>query len=889
MNEINRNRLTQAVHRKVSSRPIILWPLAMLVCLLSIFTGISFLFENSFSVRAAPQKLTSLEELSPAVNLPSSATFSPVLVKSRQLEDHVWREYPQVESEYPQVESELLQVVSDHPQTVFAKSVGQIAIAPKFYRTLYLNESAQRQALAQAPMEFSNASRQSQVIITLPMPDGTFARFQVEESPVMASELGARFPAIKTYRGRGLDDPTATTRFDVTPAGFHAIVLSHRGTILIEPAADGPAGKYVSYNQNDDAQDGTSSSCVVLGAETALAHPKSKPLQRSSSANSNTATGSTLRTYRLALAATAEFTQTYGGGTVAGALSTLTTMVNNVNAIYERDLAIHLTLIANETSIIFTNSATDGYTSNSSTTLINQNQTVLAQRIGSANYDVGMVLDGHVHGTVPGFVAQGAGQPQSVCNSSQKGKGVSIFRSTDPTSIHGIYTVAHELGHMFGALHTFNSTADECGPSRFPQAAYEPGSGSTIMAYRGAFLPNGTYYPLCTAADELHSSDTYFHAASIEQIVNFTTFGNGSACSALTDTGNNPPNVDAGADRTIPANTPFSLTATASDAEADALTYCWEEFDLGAPGPPHTDNGDRPIFRSFAPVTSPARTFPQLPDILSGTPTFGESLPTTNRTMNFRITVRDNHSGGPGVNTAQMRVNVVAGAPFVVTQPGSSTTWSAGSNQVVTWDVAATASAPVSCANVALLLSVDGGNSFPFTLAPSVPNNGAATISVPNTPTSTARIKVEAIGNIFFSISLPNFTITPNNTLPPTLLTEANTNRAVALDSVTFMRDSFPFATDHNFSLDRRTRVTLFAIGLELATGESNSVITAQAEDSAHRIFPLTIEYVGKVPNFDWLTQLSVRLPDGLATTGDLLVSVSLRGAASNKAVIGIR
>jgi len=411
------------------------------------------------------------------------------------------------------------------------------------------------------------------------------------------------------------------------------------------------------------------------------------------------------------------------------------------------------------------------------------------------------------------------------------------------------------------------------------------------MAYRGAFLPNGFYHPLCTAAEELYSNDTYFHAASIEQIVNFTSFGNGSVCPAVTDTGNNPPSIDAGADYTIPANTPFTLTATASDAEADALTYCWEQYDLGAAGPPHTDNGNRPIFRSFAPGASPARTFPQLPDILSGTPTFGESLPTTNRTMNFRVTVRDNHSGGGGVSAGGMHVNVVAGSggPFAVLNPGPSTTWTAGSSQVVTWDVADTSSAPVNCANVRVLLSVDGGNSFPFTLATSLPNSGTATISVPNTPTSSARVKVEAIGNIFFSISLPNFTITPNNTLAPTLLTEANTNRALALDSVTFMRDLFPVTTPYNFSMDQRTRVTLFAIGLDLAPGEGGSVVTAQAEDSAHRIFPLTIEYVGKVPNFDWLTQVNLRLPDGLATTGDLSVSISLRGAVSNKVVIGIR
>ncbi len=391
-------------------------------------------------------------------------------------------------------------------------------------------------------------------------------------------------------------------------------------------------------------------------------------------------------------------------------------------------------------------------------------------------------------------------------------------------------------------------------------------------------------------AEELFSNDTYFHSASIEQIVNYTTFGNGSFCPSVTSTENNAPSVDAGLDYTIPANTPFALTATASDPEADALTYCWEEYDLGSAGPPDTDDGNRPIFRSFAPVPGPTRTFPQLSDILSGVSTFGESLPTTTRSMNFRITVRDNHSGGGGVNTGAMRVNVSAGSgPFAVTQPASATTWTAGSNQTVTWNVANTTGAPVSCANVRVLLSIDGGNSFPFTLAASTPNSGTAMISVPNTPTSTARVKVEAIGNIFFSISLPGFTIAPNSTVPPTLLTEANTNRAVALDSVTFMRDPFPLTTVSNFSFDQRTRIALFAIGLELMPGEDVSVVTAQAEDVGHKIYPLKVEYVAKVPGFDWLTQVVIRLPDEFLNTGDFLVSVNLRGAVSNKVIIGIR
>jgi len=516
----------------------------------------------------------------------------------------------------------------------------------------------------------------------------------------------------------------------------------------------------------------------------------------------------------------------------------------------------------------------------------------LDQRIGAANYDIGFVLDGHVYAFKPGFfLFQGAGQFQSVCVNGQKGKGVSILRSIQPSTISAIWEVAHEFGHMFGAEHTFNGTTDDCAsPSgRFPHNAYETGSGSTIMGFRGGTAPNGTYLPLCTFED-LRSTDTYFHAASIEQIVNYTTIGNGSSCPALAPTGNTPPTVEAGPDFTIPSQTPFTLTATASDPDADALTYCWEEYDLGTAGPPHTDDGSRPIFRSFAPVTSPARTFPQLSDILSGVPTFGESLPITTRTMTFRATVRDNHAGGGGVNTDAMRVNVRQDSgPFVVTNPGSATMWTAGSNQTVTWNVANTASAPINCANVRLLLSVDGGSSFPFILASSTPNAGAATVSIPNTPTSTARIKVEAVGNIFFNISLPNFTITPNLTAPPMLLTEGNTNRAIALDSVTFLRDPFPLTNLNNFSFDQRTRIILFAVGLELMPGEDASVVTAQAEDVGHRIYPLKTEYIARVPGFDWLTEVSLRLPDDFLNPGDVLVSVNLRGAVSNKAIIGIR
>ena len=849
---------------KVRSRARISYSLATLLCVITVVTG-RVLFHGTW-VKAGPPVLNGIKKLTPStMDLPPS--IAPAAAKSGPPEDNLWRE---------------------KKSGGLRKSGADLRVPPNFFRTLTLDESAQRRLLRRAPMEFTKAARQTQVVMKLPMPDGTFARFRVEESPVMGSSLAADFPNIRTYRGQGLDDPTATTRFDVTPSGFHAIVLAAPGTVIIEPAARGESRQYVSYDQRDAPKEGNTSSCLLFGAEQSLAQPQNKQIQRTSYSTLVATTGTTLRTYRLALAATAEYTQQYGGGTVAGALGALTTTINAVDAIYERDLAIHLMLVTNETSIIFTNPVTDGYTSDDATALLNQNQVVLDQRIGPANYDVGMVLDGHVYAFQPGhFIFQGAGQFQTVCTNGSKGKGVSIFRSTEPSTTNAIYVVAHELGHMFGALHTFNGTLDDCGPSRFAQVAYEPGGGSTIMTYRGGFLPNGTYFPLC-GAEELFSNDTYFHTASIEQIVNYTTFGNGSFCGVVTDTGNNPPTVDAGTDYTIPAGTPFTLTAIGSDPDGDALTYCWEEFDLGSAAPPETDNGNRPIFRSFTPTANPARTFPQLSDILSDIPTFGESLPTTTRTMNFRATVRDNHSGGGGVTGAGASVEA-EGRRDAITQPGSSTTWTAGSHQTVKWDVANSSSAPVNCGNVRVLLSIDGGNSFPFTLLSSTPNNGVATISVPNTPTSTARVKVEAVGNIFFNISLPNFTITPDSTAAPTLLTEGNTNRAIALDSVTFLRDPFPLATINNFSLDQRTRITLFATGLELLTGEDISVVTAQAEDAGHKTYPLRVEYLAKVPGFDWLTQVVIRLPDDSLSAGDLLIAISLRGAVSNKVVVGIR
>jgi hypothetical protein len=500
-----------------------------------------------------------------------------------------------------------------------------------------------------------------------------------------------------------------------------------------------------------------SGECDVSAADQEAAVERDALLKKSV-VTENVSSGSTLRTYRLAAAATAEYTQTYGFGTVVQGLAAVTTTVNLVDAIYEREVAIRLTLVANNDAIIFTDSTTDGYTSDNVNLLIGENQTKLDSVIGPANYDVGHVFDGR---TQPGggFSWQGLGSFGVVCQNGAKARGVDIFRSVAPSSIYAYYSAAHELGHQFSATHTFNTTSGTCGSQRASLTAYEPYNGSTIMAYRLACSP-----------DDLRSTDTYFHNASIEQIVNFS---NSTSCPVQTSTGNSPPFVQASAIYTIPMGTPFTLTASGSDPDGDSLTYSWEEFDLGTAAPPNTDDGTRPIFRSFAPVNSPSRTFPRLNDILSGSPTMGETLPVTTRTMNFRVTARDNRSGGGGVSSGATQIDVRSDAgPFTVTQPASGANWPTGSIRTVTWNVANTNNAPVSCANVRILLSTDGGTTFPVTVLSSTANDGSESVTVPGTPTGSARIKVEAIDNIFFNIS-SGFAITGS---PTQTLTVASVN-----------------------------------------------------------------------------------------------------------------
>ena len=631
------------------------------------------------------------------------------------------------------------------------KSTAKREIVPQAYRTLTLNKTSMAQLLASAPAESPDRSPDDGVDVILPLPQGGYGRFSVLESSIMEPALAAQFPEIKTYLVQGLDDPTATGRIDTSPRGFRAMVIGAEGTFYIDPYWSNIDDVSICYAKkdfsNEDKLKEWSCGVVGSGATTAKAARSEK--------NAARPTGATLRIYRAAIAATGEYTA-FHDGTVPLAMAAITTTLNRVNTVYERDFCLRMVLVGNNDLIVYTNAGTDPYTNGNTGAMITQNQTNLDSVIGNANYDIG-----HVFGTDSGGLA-GLGV---VCVTGQKARGVTGSSAPvgDPFDID---YVAHEMGHQFNAEHTFNASGNG---NINPSTAFEPGSGSTIMSYAGII-----------AGQNLQAlANDYFHTGSYTEIDTFITTGSGRFAFQTNATGNSPPVIGALSNYTIPARTPFALTASATDASADTLTYCWEEYDLGAAQNPVTanprDNGASPIFRSYTGTTNPTRLFPSLTYILNNTnvpPTTytsngvstwatGEAIPTTSRTMTYRVSVRDNRSGGGGQNWASTQVTTVSNAgPFRLSSQNTATTLTPGTPFNVTWDVAGTTNAPISAANVKISLSTNGGTNFPVVLAESVPNNGSASVTVPaGTAATAARLKVEAVGNIFFDINDANLTV----------------------------------------------------------------------------------------------------------------------------------
>jgi hypothetical protein len=618
---------------------------------------------------------------------------------------------------------------------------GERLTVPSSYRALNLDLNLLQQYLNTAKPEPSQTSNLTNgLMLEVPMPDGSFERFSIFQYNIMHPDLAAKFPQIKTYTGKGINDVTSTIKLDVTQFGFHAMIRSSKGDVYIDPYNQKTVNYYMSYERKNLVRQNS--------FECSLADETAMEIQNTVSNTVQRTNGTQLRTYRLALACTGEYAAFYGG-TVSGAMAGMATTMNRVNGVYESELSIRMVMVANNNLIVYTNSSTDPFTNNNGSTLLSQNQTTCDNIIGSSNYDIG-----HVFSTGGGGVAYLG----CVCSSSNKAKGVT-GNSAPSGDGFDIDYVAHEMGHQFGGDHTFNSTTGSCNGNRSSTAAYEPGSGITIQAYAG----------ICGSDNLAPHSIAYFHGYSLDQMITFSNTGGGNSCPVTTSTGNTAPVVtNMGNNCSIPISTPFVLTGAATDANGDALTYSWEERDLGSAGAWNVQSTTAPMFRPFPPTTSPSRTFPQMSDVVNNTTTVGELLPNQARTLKFRLTARDSRTGGGGImhpDTNLIVTVVNAGGAFAVTAPNTAVTWAGNSTQTVTWNVSGTTGSGINTANVKISLSTDGGYTYPTVLLATTPNDGSQTITVPNISTTTARVKVEAVGNIFFDISNTNFTITTSTGL----------------------------------------------------------------------------------------------------------------------------
>jgi hypothetical protein len=618
----------------------------------------------------------------------------------------------------------------------FSESLGSAAPQISAFK---LDDERLNQRLLKASRQLTSDSP----VISIPMPDRTYMEFRVQETEVMPKELATSLK-FKTYRGESVPNPRTTARFENGPEGFRAVVFTANVRVFVEPFG-GLERAYASYAAARRPAQTTAQTAEANPPRCQVTAAGVKPFiagaagARSGGAGQKPAPadlpGTTLRTYRLAVAATGEYTA-FHHGTVDSALRAIGATIHRVNEVYENELGITFTLVPGERKIVFTDAAKDPFTNADADKLMLENQNLLDAKIGKGNYDIG-----HVFSTGAGGKAFAG-----VCDVQYKGRGTT-GRGSPIGEPFDIDYVAHEIGHQLGGNHTFNSTLGACGGgTRFANTAFEPGSGSTVLGYAG----------ICDAADLEQNSHPYFHAATLQEIRDYVVGGPGSTCAATAGTGNTPPTVSVTSPITIPKSTPFRLAGQGVDKEQTTLYYAWEQLDLGAEAPPDNDSDGkaRPTFRSYPPVTIATRTFPALDVLLSGATRVGEFLPAHPRALTFRLTARDEVSPAGGFGFADVNVTVSNDGPFAVTSPTANASTAAGASLAIAWTVNGTDQSPISCGKVAILLSVDDGKSTAAELAKSTPNDGAETVFLPAGATSAkARVTVECLNQPFFAVS----------------------------------------------------------------------------------------------------------------------------------------
>lgn len=629
------------------------------------------------------------------------------------------------------------------PQNI--SPMGKRDILPQECMTYHMDYQMMKNKLWSAPYEYVQPLLSSNTIITVGLADGTADMFRIVQYDMMEAPLAGEYTDIKTFRGVSVSNPYRIIRCDWTKNGFRAVISDLDGKMYIDPYQRNDMANRIVYYAKTYSRE-IAWTCGAEGAD----------LNGGSNQNKRIVGDCEFRSYRLAVATTGEYSNYFGATSSSQSalvMAQVVTAVNRVNDVYEVDFSTRLILIGNNSSIFYYDPGADPYSGDACTQL-GQNQTTITNVIGSANYDVG-----HVFSVGSGGCA-GLGV---ICSNANKARGATGLNPPTGDPFYIDY-VAHELGHQFGGNHTQNNNCN-----RNAATAMEPGSASTIMGYAGICSP-----------DVQNNSDAYMHGISLQEIAAEISSNN---CEAIISTANSAPVVANVPNYTIPISTPFVLTASATDADNNPMTYCWEQWDpeVGAVMPPVSTNQVGPMFRSLLPTSSPTRYFPNITSIINGTNPTWEELPSITRDMEFRVTVRDLYDGIWGCtdeDNTLISVTATSG-PFTVSSQNSSTTWLEGTTQTITWNVANTTAAPVSCANVDIRLSTDGGLTYPTALSLNEPNDGSASVTIPAGTTTTGRVMVRGSNNIFFDINnahitinpgLPNFTLM----LDPSTVTECN-------------------------------------------------------------------------------------------------------------------
>lgn len=595
-------------------------------------------------------------------------------------------------------------------------------------RVFSFDEARFKQRLA------SSSAKGNFRVVHFPNAKGAMVAFQVQEAPVLSPELARKYPQIKSYVGYALNKSNDKIRFSVSHNGIQSMLVPSDGRANSFMQKDAN-GNYVLYDRKSNVSLKTGLFC-----STEAAMSKSGDF----TTFKQPVNGQVLRKFRLAVSASGEYTQ-FHGGTIADALAAINATVTRVNEVFETDLAVTFELVSNTDEVIFTDAQTDPYFGS----LSGKVQNTMTTNIGEANYDLGILFHRIATGADgnSGFIG-------SVCVDNRKGSAFAAI----PNPIGDMFDldfIAHEMGHQFGANHTFSYDPE---PSVAANVQVEPGSGTTIMGYAG----------IAGESNVAPNGDDYFHYVSLVQMSDYLATVNCGEIIALTNTA--PVVIPLGG-FTIPIGTAFVLTADATDADAgDVLTYTWEQIDDGLItqanfGP---DNGSGALFRSQKPSVDPERYFPKLESVITGNltqtnpaiNTAWETVSNVERELNFAMTVRDNAVGGGQLASDLVNVFVSRDAgPFVVTSLSATTTLIAGTPENITWDVANTSVAPINAENVDILLSTDGGLTFPITLAEGTANDGEHTVIIPGNAATQARIMVKASDNIFFAVNAADFTI----------------------------------------------------------------------------------------------------------------------------------